>query len=110
MSDFEPGLINVVRAEVSLSCVPVCNSNFFQSQFVAAKHSSCYFHFTQALYRAIQRLGLSSDYNTSDDVKRCGRQLMALPLLPEAVIEDMHDELEASMSTTIQRQLKGLLE
>ncbi|CAF4975301.1 unnamed protein product, partial [Rotaria socialis] len=37
MSDFEPALITVIAA-----------------QFVGATHSSCYFHFTQAVYRAIQ--------------------------------------------------------
>lgn len=35
---------------------------------------------------------------------------MALPLLPEAVIEDTYDEIVASMSTKMQKQLKGLLE
>ncbi|CAF4795603.1 unnamed protein product, partial [Rotaria socialis] len=38
MSDFEPALITIIAAE-----------------FVGATHSSCYFHFTQAVYRAIQR-------------------------------------------------------
>ncbi|CAF2875167.1 unnamed protein product [Rotaria sp. Silwood2] len=41
MTDFEPALISVITAE-----------------FSGAIHSSCYFHFTQAVYRALQRVGL----------------------------------------------------
>ncbi|CAF4755012.1 unnamed protein product, partial [Rotaria socialis] len=80
MSDFEPTLITVIAAE-----------------FVGATHSSCYFHFTQAVYRAIQRVGLSTSYNNDNDIKHSCRKLMALALLPEPIIEDTYDELLAAM-------------
>ena len=68
MSDFEPALMNIRKGE-----------------FEQANHTSCYFHFTQAVYRAIQRFGLSSSYTDDEAVKHFCRQLMALPLLPEPV-------------------------
>ncbi|CAM4887935.1 unnamed protein product [Rotaria socialis] len=93
MSDFEPGLLAVVALE-----------------FVTATHLSCYFHFTQAIYRAIQRLGLSTAYNNDDDIKKYCRKLMALPLIPEAIIEDTYDELIATMPSTLKDSLKDLLQ
>ncbi|CAF1004870.1 unnamed protein product [Rotaria sordida] len=94
MSDFEPELLAVVSTE-----------------FATATHSSCYFHFTQAIYRAIQRVGLSTSYNDDDDdVKQYCRKLMALPLLPEAIIEDTYDELIATMPKQLKDTLNDLLE
>ncbi|CAF2058936.1 unnamed protein product [Rotaria magnacalcarata] len=92
MSDFEPALIGVLKAK-----------------FSTAKHSSCYFHFTQAVYRNIQRLRLSSSYNNDDAVKHLCRQLMALPLLPEPVIEYTYDELASNLSTTMSTVMNDLL-
>ncbi|CAF4369903.1 unnamed protein product [Rotaria sp. Silwood2] len=93
MSDFEPGLLAVVTTD-----------------FVTATHTSCYFHFTQAIYRAIQRVGLSTSYNNNDDVKQYCRKLMALPLLPEAIIENTYDELIATMSINLKNVLNDLME
>ncbi|CAM4840208.1 unnamed protein product [Rotaria magnacalcarata] len=93
MSDFEVGLLSVVALE-----------------FVTTTSLSCYFHFTQAIYRAIQRVGLSTAYNNDDDIKKYCRQLMALPLIPEAIIEDTYDELIATMPSTLKETLKDLLQ
>ncbi|CAF4356626.1 unnamed protein product, partial [Rotaria magnacalcarata] len=93
MSDFEPAFMGVVKTE-----------------FSAATHSSCYSHFTQAIYRNIQRLGLCTIYNHDDDVKHFCRQLMALPLLPEPDIEDTYDELVRDLSTNMSKKMKHLLE
>ncbi|CAF2042089.1 unnamed protein product [Rotaria magnacalcarata] len=93
MSDFEVGLLSVVALE-----------------FVTTTSLSCYFHFTQAIYRAIQRVGLSTAYNNDDDIKKYCRQLIALPLIPEAIIEDTYDELIATMPSTLKETLKDLLQ
>ncbi|CAF5192510.1 unnamed protein product, partial [Rotaria magnacalcarata] len=68
-----------------------------------------YFHFTQAVYRNIQQLKLSSSYNNDDAVKHLCRQLMALPLLPEPVIEYTYDELVSNLSTTMRTAMNDLL-
>ncbi|CAF4817322.1 unnamed protein product, partial [Rotaria socialis] len=69
-----------------------------------------YFHFTQAVYRAIQRVGLSTSYNNDNDIKHSCRKLMALALLPEPIIEDTYDELLAAMSIEIKNKLNDLLQ
>ncbi|CAF4173513.1 unnamed protein product, partial [Rotaria magnacalcarata] len=78
--------------------------------FVTTTSLSCYFHFTQAIYRAIQRVGLSTAYNNDDDIKKYCRQLIALPLIPGAIIEDTYDELIATMPSTLKETLKDLLQ
>ncbi|CAF3215169.1 unnamed protein product [Rotaria socialis] len=93
MSDFEPALITIIAAE-----------------FVGATHSSCYFHFTQAVYRAIQRVGLSTSYNNDNDIKHSCRKVMALALLSEPIIEDTYDELLATMPIEIKHTLNDLLQ
>ncbi|CAF1323957.1 unnamed protein product [Rotaria sp. Silwood1] len=93
MSDFEPGLAGAVKSE-----------------FSTVKHSSCYFHFTQAIYRNIQHLGLSSMYNDDDNVKSFCRKLMALPLLPETVIEDAYDDLVGKLAPDMRTVINDLLE
>ncbi|CAF3647620.1 unnamed protein product [Rotaria sp. Silwood1] len=91
MTDFESGLMSVLKTE-----------------FPSASYSSCYFHLTQAIYRAIQRFGLSTNYNNDDDVRRACRQLMALALLPTMIIESTYDQLLSTMATHLKNTLNGL--
>ncbi|CAF0877561.1 unnamed protein product [Rotaria sordida] len=75
-SDFEKSLIKAVS-----------------NKFPSARHSGCYFHFTQCIYRKIQSLGLDISYREDDDVRSTCRQLMALPFLPMEEIEFAFEEL-----------------
>lgn len=77
---------------------------------MTANHLSCYFHFTQAVYRAIQRFGLSGSYGNDENVKRLCRKLMALPMLPEPVIEDTYDECVQSLSSSLKQTVDRLLQ
>ncbi|CAM4801162.1 unnamed protein product [Rotaria magnacalcarata] len=78
-SDFEKALIKAVADE-----------------FPQARHAGCYFHFTQALYRNIQKLGLSTAYRDTEAIRMICRKLMALPLLPlndvKVALEDLKDD------------------
>ncbi|CAF0873328.1 unnamed protein product [Didymodactylos carnosus] len=78
-SDFEKALIKAVAGE-----------------FPQAQHASCYFHFTQALYRNIQNLGLTTAYRDTESTRIVCRKLMALPLLQlndiELAFEDLKDD------------------
>ncbi|CAF1330935.1 unnamed protein product [Rotaria sp. Silwood1] len=76
---------------------------------IATRTSYC-FHFTQAIYRAIQRVGLSTSYNNNDGVNQYCRKLMALRLFPEAIIENTYDELIATMSINLRNVLNDLME
>ena len=64
-SDFESGLISAVRDE-----------------FPNARHQGCYFHFTQAIWRKVQKLGLSTLYIEDEDIRMPVRQLMAFGFAP----------------------------
>ena len=72
MSDFESGLIAVVR-----------------TQFPNSLHSGCHFHFTQAVWRKVQELGLSILYSSSEhsEVTKFVQLCMALPFIPIYEVE-----------------------
>ncbi|CAM4966397.1 unnamed protein product [Rotaria socialis] len=74
MSDFEQALIKTIV-----------------SYFPNAKHSGCFFHYTQCLNRRIQTLGLSRFYNNDEEIRSLCRHLMALPLMP---LEDVQRAFE----------------
>ncbi|CAF1192349.1 unnamed protein product [Rotaria magnacalcarata] len=90
MSDFEPGLLAVVTLEV------ICYSNAFILLFS--------FYSSYLSSKATTWL-ISTAYNNDDDIKKYCRKMMALPLIPETIIEDTYDELIATMPS----KLKDLL-
>ena len=57
-------------------------------EFPAADLHGCYFHFTQAVWRKIQFLGLVHEYAHNPSLMTACRRLMALPFLPEGEIQD----------------------
>lgn len=54
----------------------------FETEFRQATVMACYFHFTQSLWRYIQRLGLANAYRNNRHLKKCLRKVMALGFLP----------------------------
>ncbi|CAF3605993.1 unnamed protein product [Rotaria sp. Silwood1] len=64
-----------------------------QKQFPNARHIGCFYHYTQAIYRKIQNLGLSNIYKDDVNVRNMCRRLMALPLLPLNEVEFAFEEL-----------------
>ncbi|CAF0790236.1 unnamed protein product [Adineta steineri] len=69
-SDFEPALIKTI-AEVMPN----------------SRHIGCNFHFVNALYRQMQRLGLTTPYQDDESVRSTVRKLMGLSLVPFETIE-----------------------
>lgn len=59
----------------------------------------CYFHFTQALWRQIQELGLARRYRNSRSLKKCLRKVMALGYLPLALVQMNFNMLRTSRRT-----------
>ena len=53
--------------------------------FPNVKLSGCLFHFSQAIYRKLQELGLQAAYNTDAGTSGVCRRLMALALLPRSI-------------------------
>ncbi|CAF3480707.1 unnamed protein product, partial [Rotaria sp. Silwood2] len=91
LSDFEPGLIAAVA-----------------NKFPAAVHSGCFFHYTQAIFRRIQTLGLTNLYFQNSEIRSCCRKLMALALLPIDQTESSFHNLRAKSSTMVQQELHQL--
>jgi hypothetical protein len=77
MSDFETGLIAAVATE-----------------FPNTHHQGCYFHFTQAIWRHMQSLGLTALYIGNDAVKAHIRRLMALGFAPLLLVRTAFTQLE----------------
>lgn len=107
MSDYEQAIIKTIASRVNIDS----HTNFilfylFFFQFPNAKHSGCFFHFTQCLYRRIQALGLSACYNNDPEIRSLCRHLMALPLLP---VEDVQQAF-AALSEDVPEELKPLFE
>ncbi|XP_041372839.1 uncharacterized protein LOC121386108 [Gigantopelta aegis] len=67
----------------------------------------CSFHWTQAVWRKIQDLGLREAYRSDNDTHRYLRKLMSLPFLPHQHIPAVFDGLKAEASTD---QLTTLVE
>ncbi|XP_071105344.1 uncharacterized protein [Haliotis cracherodii] len=76
------------------------NPRTFQLDFEIAAHNAvwsaspstlirgCYFHFTQCVWRRVQKEGLATDYKNDDEV-RLVRRAAALPLLPLDKVDDV---------------------
>ncbi|CAG0896418.1 unnamed protein product [Darwinula stevensoni] len=58
--------------------------------FPSAMVKGCYFHFTQAIYRKVQELGISGPFMKSKEVKLWIRRVMALPFIPLESIDDVY--------------------
>ena len=61
--------------------------------FPNVEHHGCTFHWTQAVYRKIQSLGLASAYQSDRSTHKLCRQLMALPLIPATDIPSVVADL-----------------
>ena len=85
LSDFESGLIPAVAAS-----------------FPQATHRGCHFHFCQAIYRNVQRLGLVGAYESQPEIRLQVRQLMALAFLPIAIVRLTFSNLEAQSDPLLQ--------
>lgn len=76
-----------------------------RSVLPTAKLQGCAFHWTQALWRKVQELGLQTAYSGNDTVYRYIRKLMALPFLPHKEIRPMFVRLSVQAETQPLRNL-----
>ena len=68
-----------------------------KSQFPASMIKGCLFHFTQAIWRNCQTIGLSASYTSDHRVRRFIKGLMALPFVPLDQIQHALDILRADL-------------
>ena len=72
--------------------------------FPGVKLLGCAFHWTQALWRKIQALGLQGAYNNDDAVHKYLRKIMALPFLPASKIPRVYRHLRPQAATAPLRE------
>ena len=65
----------------------------------------CAFHWTQAVWRKVQGLGLQTVYTNDKATNSYVRRLMALPFLPHETILAMFEKLAAEATTPVLQQL-----
>ncbi len=89
----------------------LASRNSMELAFPAASLGGCQFHYSQSLWKKIQKLGLSKLYQSNADYKKYVKKLMSLPYLPSAEISPAADQLFAStfeVSQHLQSQNKKL--
>jgi hypothetical protein len=71
----------------------------FARIFPQVELKGCYFHFSQALFRRMKRLGLSRAYCKDEGMNTILRQFLSLPLLPQNNIPSQWNRLNSLCST-----------
>ena len=91
LSDFEGGIICSIAV-----------------QFPGSRQQGCFYHFSQAIWKAVQNHGLQAEYTSNDEFRFFIRQLMTLAFSPEWEISIYYTELKQQKHSTLP-QLDSLL-
>ena len=73
--------------------------------FPNVHHRGCTFHWTQAVYRKIQALGLATQYRDDRAIHKLCRRVMELPLLPASAIPEQFARLRRRAASEAMRAL-----
>ena len=69
-----------------------------RSEFPGVSIKECVFHWTHAIWRKAQEIGLKPEYDKRSTIFNYIRRLVALPFLPSEHVEPAFRELEACYS------------
>ena len=70
-----------------------------ETSFPEWHHSCCYFHYTQAIYRKVQELGLLQAYKNNPMVKEIFQKFMSVAFVPlDQVLNCLQDLVQASQT------------
>ena len=98
---------NFLPDEIKLQCIvadfEAALWRAVEQVFQDAQIQGCVFHWTQAVWRKVQDLGLTTAYKGDDAVHKYIRQLMALPFLPHEHIKPMFRSLK-DLATSVPLQ------
>ena len=83
-TDYETAMMNAIKEELPQSRI-----------------RGCFFHFTQAVWRKVQELGLSIPFRDNDAVKRTVRRVSALPLVPLTAIDEVWESIHENAPLNI---------
>ncbi|KAG0411175.1 hypothetical protein HPB47_011703 [Ixodes persulcatus] len=86
-----PFLLNVVRTDFELALIQA-----FLFVFPGIRHRGCHFHFSQAIWRQVQDLGLSKAYQEDSSVTLFVRQIISLAFVPPTFVRVAWRSLKAT--------------
>ncbi|KAG0444304.1 hypothetical protein HPB47_013946 [Ixodes persulcatus] len=86
-----PLLLNVVRTDFELALIQA-----FLFVFPGIRHRGCHFHFSQAIWRKVQDLGLSKAYQEDSSVTLFVRQTISLAFVPPTFVRVAWRSLKAT--------------
>ena len=82
-SDSRPFIYNHIQYS-STTRLPHCHYRFPMLTI-----NECFFHYTQCIWRKIQKCGLQAYYKENDDITKLVRRATVLPLVPQNKVEDV---------------------
>jgi len=104
--DYESVLRAIVDALPQRPAVQAVVADFERAVWAAVQtvlpgvtQRGCNFHYTQAVWRNVQVVGLQTAFASDDTIHRVIRMTMALGFLPANVIRDVFEELTTSVTT-----------
>ena len=105
---------NLLPDEIKLQCVV---ADFETALWQAVENvfphvhlQGCLFHWTQAVWRKVQEIGLGTAYKNDDAVHKYIKKLMALPFLPHEHIKPMFQALKDFATSSLLQSLVHYLQ
>lgn len=82
----------------------------FKDIFPAVKRKGCCFHWTQAVFRKIQNLGLAPTYRSKRNTATFLKELMSLPFLPAEQIPSTFQDFQNLLQPAHPKPLHQLMQ
>lgn len=112
ITDFESGVLPVLKSEVSISAIHGQKFWFLINsfKFPNSKRMGCFYHFSQSVYRQIQSLGMQQQYAEDESLRCLCRKLMALALMPTDKVKSCFEEIQEDAYKLPDQPMDDLLE
>lgn len=78
--------------------------NAFSRLFPNATVKGCFFHFSSAIYRRIQHIGLQADYQENHELQLRLKMIAAIAFVPVQNVFQAFDQLQAYVISWAQQQ------
>ena len=87
-------LISHFHPDVSMSDWEMAARNAFKSTFHGIRLKGCWFHYTQRIWKHVQKANLKHSYNNNVEIQNFVRYIMALPFLPPYTILQIFNQID----------------